>query len=357
MSIPFSRANTPSAPPMPSKAAQLLGTDTGVTANTSPSSMRRNPPRHIKSTPRSDTSKSLPAKILDHHGHSRRPNQYGSPRARNRMPSHQMRTSEKAVHGGGPKALEGILGSSSSLGNPPTPPAKDTPRDIKAKVEPEGPTIPNFFTPAKPVSSSGGRSPTKFCPYTAEDYAQLIELHPVLSVHGQVGCTEPEGVVSELEGDTEYPDLNEALVVQMKEPQERDELQKNYSPNKLNGEGLLKPAFYSPDSFAASLFEGGRPSHNVSTCLLPSHYLHSVAVACDSTVHEHGCPFFTTCLSRASPSLSKFTTSTPHNAQTPIAPRHFCQSEKTSFANFSLRFRPTSTTGSSLFPRNSPRAQ
>jgi hypothetical protein len=160
------------------------------------------------------------------------------------------------------------------LGNPPTPPKKDTPRETRVKTNVEdtqGPInealsrIPNFFTPAKPVPSSGGQSPTKFCPYTAEDYAQLIEPHPVLSAHGQVGRTQPEDIVSELEGDTEYPNSNGFAAAQKEEPQWHDKLQKKWTSNELNGSGMLKPAFYSSETFDMSLFEGGRPSHNVST--------------------------------------------------------------------------------------------
>lgn len=286
MSIPSFKSsanNGPPAPPMPTKAAQVFGTRPSTGTNASPSGQRRNTPRPLKQTVRSDTSKSLPSKLYNHHNHSRRQNHHGSPRLRNRTPNHKAQPSERLVQWQDAEPHDQPEGSSSERGVPPTPPQKDTPRDgmdrgdwaetelLQEKTHKESlesandeaaPSLPTFLTTAKAVPSDGGQSPTKFCPYGAEEYAKLVQPQRIASVRAKV-----DGEVSELEGDSHYTSFDhESTDMQRMYPDWWEEQRQKRFTNAFNGQRLpaLPPTFYSPSAFSINLFEGGRPSHNVS---------------------------------------------------------------------------------------------
>lgn len=162
-----------------------------------------------------------------------------------------------------------LNGSSSDIGEAPTPPKKDTPPDEKSKgksqkgdvvrvsanKESAKVNMPNFLSNAAPVPSEGGQSPTKFCPFSAEEYIKLIETQSIVSAHAQI---EDGEVAVELEGDTLFNKDDSDL--QQKYPDWWDEARQN----RFSQHEKLPPAFYSPSAFSVDLFEGGRPSQNVS---------------------------------------------------------------------------------------------
>jgi hypothetical protein len=191
--------------------------------------------------------------------------------------------------------------STSTLGVPPTPPEKDTPRDeskvvgwalssltqdvtqISGEDEDSTLRLPEFLTlgtHAKPVPSEGGNSPTKFCPYGAEEYAELVEVPRVRSTHAQV---DNEGLC-ELEGDIHPVRRTDEAKVEMQEPyrgwwhkeglkrytQDFDDpkLQEAIKASQTDGPSL-PPRFYSPSTYSLRLFQDSHPSGNVSLPLLP----------------------------------------------------------------------------------------
>jgi hypothetical protein len=278
MSLPsFGKSTTtlqaPLPPPMPSKAAEVLGTK--ARPPVSPTTGRRSHPRPwrpVPRPPRSDTSKSLPTALYEPPSHHRRPNQHGSLQSRNRTPvrrTHSRKTTPQAS----PKKNRETTNEAVSPGQgpPPTPPKKDTPPDSKDKASSGNeqglaePTelkvkVPNFLTSAKPVASDGGKSPTKFCPFSAEDYAKLVEPQPIASARADM-----DNAAVELDGDSRYALFKgDNTQQQEKYPQWwREECEKRFKDS--NGElPPLEPRFYSPSVYQASLFDGTRPSQNVS---------------------------------------------------------------------------------------------
>lgn len=301
MSIPGFRTSAnnavpklpPMAPPMaPRKAAQVLGTSisTGTSTESNPASKWRNTPRHPKQL-RSDTSKSLPLKLYDHQNNSRR-------RPQNRTPVRKAPLNAEEVQWKDSERCNEPGGSTSDLGAPPTPPEKDTPRDNKGKDKitwdkeeqvqivdvGDNHQLPTFLTTSNAVPSEGGQSPTKFCPYTAEEYAKLVEPQSIASAHAQIDDAD----ILELEGDNRHPTFahqaheSPNFANEASRSQETQEAQQNYPTwwneeraahftSAFNGEPLppLPPTYYSPSTFSLSLFEGTRPSHNVSSFLFP----------------------------------------------------------------------------------------
>jgi hypothetical protein len=179
--------------------------------------------------------------------------------------------------------------SSPDSTGPPTPPRKDTPKDVKGKEQRDGQPaqehaeledsaakIPNFLTSTKPISSEGGKSPTKFCPLTAADYAKLIEQPYVASARADMS----DAGAIELEGDSRHALFKSDDTEQRQRypgwwNEEREKLFTTVKDN------ILPPTFYSPSQFSARLFEG-RPSHNVSFQVPRSPLLTSAA--CPATV-------------------------------------------------------------------------
>ncbi|KAL6704214.1 hypothetical protein ACN47E_008471 [Coniothyrium glycines] len=245
---------------MPSKAAQVLGT----------SARRRHvvQPRPIKSaqstgTPtkirRSGTAKSLPPKVVDSEDYSRRHHRRGSTQrqrdAENTPPVPQVNCSFETTV-------------------PPTPPAKDTPPESRSMHAPSSPLrraapaqdlresydtyldkgmklrFPAFALSPSPScmnneQRAGGTSPTKFRPYTAEDYSKLIE-----------DCEYPLSPSKSIEAlQLAVPELWKAL------SHEGKRTSRFLSP--------LPPRFYSPSNRSVRLFaEGESPSKNSDTSRL-----------------------------------------------------------------------------------------
>ena len=150
--------------------------------------------------------------------------------------------------------------------------------------------FPVFVAQAGPIPAVGGESPTKFSPFKAGEYARLIEapLHPVISASAEVDVHVPseeededdkededeedeEGAAVELEGDSLDPTLlvaNDKLQLQKKYPSWWSEHRHARFSTSTVHLSTLPPAFYSPSTFSPTLFDGDRPSHNVSS---PSH--------------------------------------------------------------------------------------
>jgi hypothetical protein len=300
-------------PPMPSKAAQVLG------ATPASKSKRLNSPKAFKN-PRSDTSKSLPSKVYDHHSYGRRPNTSGPTRARPRAPTRKTHSPvrESPVKGVQWQGVNifGKPGGSLDLGIPPTPPQKDTPpqkestddkenialahihpafRTTAAEEEENEPRdlfidggmrvqLPYLAMTVKPIPSEGGESPSKFRPYGAEDYAKLIESEGIGSAHAIIDYA-PSGV-EDCNRSAPLDIEKQALGALGKERWSADDYARygsRLSQRLSDRLQELPPAFYSPSSYSHSLFEeGGRPSRNVSTTLsfLPT-------IAAGSFTHTH----------------------------------------------------------------------
>ncbi|KAF2735983.1 hypothetical protein EJ04DRAFT_179036 [Polyplosphaeria fusca] len=263
----FNGSGDSSAFPMatPKKAAKVLGA--------SPSGKERNLARIIKS----DTSKSLPSKLYDYsHSHSHRQRQYGSTRrnkhsARRTSPS----TNKTSV---APIDLSRDERAASPCDDaPPTPPDKDTPPEVKKQKEASTPRLensenglsdigfasqlPQITNLLPPVPIRGGRSPAKFCPPNAEDYAALVENQRIPSAHALFDYASEENTL--LGGKRSAPLHGEKRQsVAIREDRWSEENQKRLT--KKYGGDPLPPAFYSPSTFSLRLFEteGGHPSRN-----------------------------------------------------------------------------------------------
>jgi hypothetical protein len=285
---------TEPVPPMPSKAAQVLG------ATPASKSKRLDSPKAYK-TPRSDTSKSLPSKVYNQHSHGRRPNTSGSTQVHPRAPSRKTHSPVRESPGKGFQwhgvKVMGKPGGSLDLGIPPTPPQKDTPphkdspgekenialayihpafRTTVAGDEENEPRdlfidggmrvqLPYLVTTAELIPSEGGESPSKFCPYGAEDYAKLIEAERTGSAHVLFDYTP-----SSVEDGNHSAPLNiekhaaEALGKERWIADDHARYSNRLSQRLSDLLQELPPAFYSPSSYSRSLFEEGRPSKNVS---------------------------------------------------------------------------------------------
>jgi hypothetical protein len=231
VSIPFSSKPLPResklpAPPMPLKAARLMGA-------TPPSVKTRkfSPLAKISggvSVPRSDTSKSLPSKIFNQpgrHGHARRrsPAQL-SPRGRASRGSSPTKSPTKAImfsHEQMPDALTGLEETAQDV--PPVPPRKDSlppnilqrfpdldrqiealrvknpPRTVSQLLRPPTPEMEpddlrdssmKLSVPSVPrmnaIPTKGGESPIKYCPPGAADKPEFVQGEPLFSAHGIV---------------------------------------------------------------------------------------------------------------------------------------------------------------------------
>jgi hypothetical protein len=317
MSIPnFGKNPNHALPPrMPSKAAQVLGEE--------PRNPTIIPVRPIKpagsfNTPtkasRSDTSKSLPAKILDQDKYARSHYHKGTAR-RKRASNHKSppgvdwQFSDVDSIPPVPK----LTASSESM-CPPTPPAKDTPPEKQMTVRPASPLrraapsndlresyethvdkgmklqFPVFAlspSPSKATSGdSAGKSPTKYLPCTADQYQKLIagvplpfstpmeddfkavednSFHTVLAGNGQpilrspsLSCwSEGQHHILIIEGEA-----HNTLQQPVRNHWSEGEAYGNHDGRPYS---LLAPRFYSPPSRSFQLFaEGETPSKNVS---------------------------------------------------------------------------------------------
>lgn len=261
---------------MPSKAAQVLGT----TPSRKP---RRVQTRPIKSarvlkTPtkilRSDTAKLLPAKVYANQ----------STRIHYNSASHADRTVSREL----PGREEAAANSFESI-PPPTPPAKDTPPEFRAPANPPSPLrrapshgdlresyggmpdrgmqvqlqFPMFaLSPSPPktaIHGDGGVSPTKFRPYTADEYSELIEGEAL-----QWPYPEEDGVSEMKEGGRSAPLAIEGHG-RLQFPLSSRSDDEHYNARLGRRLSPLPPRFYSPSNRSVQLFnEGESPSQNVS---------------------------------------------------------------------------------------------
>ncbi|CAO2651519.1 Nn.00g040890.m01.CDS01 [Neocucurbitaria sp. VM-36] len=284
---PFSRTSNHSPTPiMPSKAAQVLGTSARK-----PNVVKVRPikPSQPFRTPtkitRSDTSKSLPGKIVDPQGYARRHHSGSSRRNRTAggrssgKSSHQSPDVENA-----PPMPE--VNASFESAPPPTPPAKDTPPECRPPMPPQSPLrrappsedlresyetfvdknmklhFPDFTLSPSPatIASPGneGRSPAKFRPYTAQDYTKLIEGEPLQWPHANVddwsGQQESKHSASLSARDSAVPQLSSP---------DRWSDEHRYNDGHSHRCSLIPPRFYSPSNRSVRLFaEGETPSKN-----------------------------------------------------------------------------------------------
>jgi hypothetical protein len=289
VSLPtFSRtsASTPT-PLMPSKAAQVLGT----TPSRKPHRVEVRPikpvsPMTPKRIPRSDTSKSLPAKVYEQRQYYRHHNSPGKRRA----------TARKTSIG---KPLDKNTRASPSDDStmPPTPPAKDTPpRTVHAQnviANPPSPLrrapishnlresygdvtdkslqvqLPKFaLSPSPRRTLVGVDTPSKLCPYTVDDYTRLIHGEPMQWPYPEpCRSSNPCERESTYEQESNYSaplDLGVRVLPKLPRPDQWSEDGVYSAEGNCSGE-LLPPRFYSPSNRSVRLFkEGEGPSTNVS---------------------------------------------------------------------------------------------
>jgi hypothetical protein len=288
---------------MPSKAAQVFGTAARQPKVITVRPIK--PARPFEPTPtkapRSDTSKSLPAKVIDPDSYAHR-HRSGSSR-RNRpvgrgSPSGGSPTKQSSDAENAPPMPKFHASFESAI--PPTPPAKDTPPDQRAasplrrvapaqdlresysesigesyddnygrfidkKVNLRYPDFALSPLPSSDVLSGNSEasptSPTKFRPYTADDYTKLIEGEALQWPYPERGDSlkRPENkrdVTTLVSPMFETPKLRRPDR-RSEEHQGGDREGAHYSP--------LQPRFYSPKHLAARGFaEGESPSKNVS---------------------------------------------------------------------------------------------
>jgi hypothetical protein len=270
---------------MPTKAAQVLG------AHATPAHKpRRIQPRPIKSaqtlkTPtkisRSSTvGKSSPAKA---YGSNHTKTHHSTSTCGNRTTGHRSRGKENTTPHGAT-----IMNSSFESMPPPTPPAKDTPPDTRLPANPPSPLrrapsyddlresygampgrgtqvqlpFPMFaLSPSPPkaaVQGTGGESPNKFLPFTAEEYSKLIDgeaLHWRFA-DDEVRSEVREGNFSAPLAKGGYELLHPSLSSRSDDNHYNERLGRRLSP--------LPPRFYSPSNRSVQLFKDGEsPSQNV----------------------------------------------------------------------------------------------
>lgn len=190
-------------------------------------------------------------------------------------------------------------GESFDSGIPPTPPQKDTPPDKDtpfddkenagfAHIHPAYRTsaadeeehkpqglfadggmrvqLPYLTTDAEPIPVEGGKSPSKFRPYRAEDYAKMINSEPIGSAHAlfDYAPSNIQDYNADAPLDVELP-APKALGKERWGAGDHARYSNHLSQRTNERLRELPPAFYSPSSYSHSLFEeGNRPSQNVS---------------------------------------------------------------------------------------------
>jgi len=209
MNMPsFGRSNTP-VPAMPSKAAQILGQEPrnptkAVVRPIKPAGGIKTPTK----APRSDTSKSLPAKLLSQSTYTR--SHHTTTARRNRAANRRSPSSNKLSTDTGAENTPPSLNADASFEStaPPTPPAKDTPPECRPAGRSASPLrraapgtdrlretyqadvddgvmsqFPAFALSPSPTkvhsAETAGKSPTKHLPTTADEYHKLIAGEPL----------------------------------------------------------------------------------------------------------------------------------------------------------------------------------
>ncbi|KAH7374391.1 hypothetical protein BKA66DRAFT_534274 [Pyrenochaeta sp. MPI-SDFR-AT-0127] len=280
---PFSRSsnNTP-VPAMPSKAAQVLGTSERIPHRVVLRPIKPAVPLvSPKKVPHSDTSKSLPGKLVDppYHARHHRSGSFRRNRAGRRSPGRDTKLSSKAEN----KAPFSKVNTLNESVSPPTPPAKDTPPNYRPTVLPPSPLrrappsedlresygahvdngtalqLPEFaLSPSlsqTTIPDHGETSPKKFRAYTAEEYTKLIEGEalewPYPETDDSSGGSQ---VASSVVG------IGEALQLPRPDGRSNQALDSNRNSPHIS---FLQPRFYSPSNRSAHSFaEGETPSKN-----------------------------------------------------------------------------------------------
>jgi hypothetical protein len=329
----FGRSSTP-APHMASKAAQVFGQaprnpTIAVVRPIKPAGPFNTPTK----APRSDTTKSLPAKILNpdthtrsHHSGAARRNRAASRRSPPSAGRHSSDTENTPPQPSAKHSFES--------GCPPIPPAKDTPPENRATVQPmsplrrtapsqrlhesyaassDDPAVSRFsaFALSPPLSKpqsaeDSGENLTKYIPCAADEYQKLIAGEPLpwgsstaeddssreqsaihaISVDNKLeeeqlaqsnGQSEDQGHGAY----TERKDSRDAfrdfmpLASPRFPPPDHTSVEYPYAYNDRTARQYspLPPRFYSPSNRSVQMFaDGETPSRNVShTCLVASH--------------------------------------------------------------------------------------
>lgn len=319
---------------MPSKAAQVFGQAPRNPTKAVLRPIKPAGPFHTPTkNPRSDTAKSLPAKLVDQTAHTH--SHHTGATRRNRQVSRRSPPQEKKQSSNAENSppKHGRLSSFES-GVPPTPPAKDTPPEARALAQPASPlrrAAPSghlrekygvnsdsgglFPFPAFELTPSPSKmfhteddaiSPTKHMPANADEYQKLIagealpwasiakehstfELHTVAEVGGEdereerqspvqhaftVGSDDREDQAEQHDVFNSRWELSALETPHFLRPDRRyEEQQRGDGERDSLGFGLLQPRFYSPSNRSVQTFaDGETPSKNVS-CRSCSHLL------------------------------------------------------------------------------------
>jgi hypothetical protein len=322
----FGRNSTPT-PPMPSKAAQVLGQEPRnprkiVVQPIKPAVPYKTPTKTL----RSDTANALPAKLLNQGNYTHSHHNGATCRSRTASRRSPSRGSKQSSDAENTPPIP-VLNSSFELSSPPTPPAKDTPPDGRIILQPTSPLrraapsdrlresysanvntrlqFPTFALsplPSKALSTeNAGKSPTKYLPCSADEYQQLLAGEPLpwasLAKDGskhkknEFGGTQMAGNCEEsllvtfpdrrgeekhYKEDGKPEESQSAPLVrrqldplQLPRPDRWSEGQQSICGNHDNRHySPLQPRFYSPSNRSVQMFaEGETPSKNVS---LPS---------------------------------------------------------------------------------------
>ncbi|KAH3960548.1 hypothetical protein HBI56_152870 [Parastagonospora nodorum] len=330
----FGRSSAPNPPPMPSKAAQVLGHEPRNSKKAVRSGKSTASQETPTKAPRSDTSKSLPVKLLDQDKHAR--SHHTGATRRNRDIS---RRSPPRINKLPATAFNPFLGTEYSQASapPPTPPAKDTPPEGRQPVQPASPLrrtaqldglreiykadvdvaggplrFPAFALSPSPTKTFeagfAGKSPSKQIPGTAEDYQKLIAGQPLpwpsplrddcnqvrvgdqpASAQGKVEDTQDTDSLyrddrwsaeKKEHGDSRDAALSYRLSNPPNLPQPNEHSSSEYAPYVYSNHGShhyspLQPRFYSPSDRSVLKFaDGETPSKNSDTtrfyCTVPS---------------------------------------------------------------------------------------
>lgn len=322
MSIPnFSKTpNHPLPPRTSSKAAQVLGE---APRNPTIIPVRPIMPAGSFNTPtkasRSETSKSLPAKILNQDNYARNHHKVTARRKRSANHKSPPRIEWQFSDAESIPPVPKLTASSESV-CPPTPPAKDTPPEKKTAVRPASPLrraapsdhlresyethlgkdarlqFPEFALSPSPSKAdnreSAGKSPTKYLPCTADQYQQLIAGVPLpfgspmghefegkennvfKTVLGKNGQQVPHFPLPGRWSDGQHYQASiHGEVHDIMQQPVRDHWSEGeaYGNRGSRPYSLLPPRFYSPSNRSVQTFaEGESPSQNVSVpSLLP----------------------------------------------------------------------------------------
>ena len=289
---PFTKpVNNAPTPPMPSKAAQVFGTS--ARKHNVIEARPVKPARPLKTptrVPRSETSKSLPPRVIHPNSHARRHGS-GSAHRSSKGARRSSRSSKRLSDAENTPPVPPVNSSFESI-SPPTPPAKDTPPELRHMAAPSSPlrrAAPaqdlresyetyvdkgmKLRLPAFALSPSRSRrsipnhldaSPEKFRPYTAEDYTNLIGGGALQWSH-----SDTEYSASPRDSKRDVPSLNRSPEAPRFAPiaGRTDDLE--YGTITARRLSTLPPRFYTPSNRSVHLFlEGETPSKNVScSCL------------------------------------------------------------------------------------------